>query len=97
MKSIVTFLLAAFALGGVMDTSAQTKPAASAHAVMAVREYIAVAANSRILTFISYASLGFLGSRRPVDVDDAPVGAGLPEHHRLGAEQGHRLAVLAGV
>ena len=35
MKSIVTFLLAAFALGGVMDTSAQTKPAASAHAAHA--------------------------------------------------------------
>ena len=32
MKSIATFLLAAAALGGTMDTGAQTKPAASAHA-----------------------------------------------------------------
>ena len=32
MNSIATFLLAAVALGGTMDTAAQTKPAASAHA-----------------------------------------------------------------
>ena len=31
MKSIATYLLAAAAVGGTMDTAAQTKPAASAH------------------------------------------------------------------
>ena len=32
MKSIATFLVAAVALGGVMDTAAQTKPSNAAHA-----------------------------------------------------------------